>query len=70
MKKMTFFTLTLLVLSTIGLQTAFAQVTLEGHTDWVYSVVVFTRWHNPRFRVTGWHGQVVGCGDKTKYRNT
>ncbi len=38
MKKMTFFTLTLLVLSTIGLQTAFAQVTLEGHTDWVYSV--------------------------------
>ena len=38
MKKMTFFTLTLLVLSTISLQTTFAQVTLEGHTDIVYSV--------------------------------
>ena len=38
MKKMTFFTLTLLILSTIGLQTAFAQVTLEGHTDYVWSV--------------------------------
>ena len=38
MKKMTFFTLTLLVLSTIGLQTTFAQVTLEGHTNTVYSV--------------------------------
>ena len=38
MKKMTFFTLTLLVLSTISLQTAFAQVTLEGHTGWVLSV--------------------------------
>ena len=38
MKKMTFFTLTLLVLSTIGLQTTFAQVTLEGHTDNVHSV--------------------------------
>ena len=38
MKKMTFFTLILLVLSTISLQTAFAQVTLEGHTDSVSSV--------------------------------
>ncbi len=38
MKKMTFFTLTLLVLSTISLQTAFAQDTLEGHTSYVWSV--------------------------------
>ena len=38
MKKMTFFTLILLVLSTISLQTAFAQVTLEGHTGEVWSV--------------------------------
>ena len=38
MKKMTFFTLTLLVLSTIGLQTAFAQDTLEGHGDGVRAV--------------------------------
>ena len=38
MKKMTFFTLILLVLSTISLQTAFAQVTLEGHRREVNSV--------------------------------
>ena len=38
MKKMTLFTLTLLVLSIISLQTAFAQVTLEGHKDDVNSV--------------------------------
>ena len=38
MKKMTFFILTLLVLSTIGLQTTFAQDTLEGHTDMSMSV--------------------------------
>ena len=38
MKKMTFFTLILLVLSTISLQTAFAQDTLEGHTGDVNSV--------------------------------
>ena len=37
MKKMVVFTLTLLVLSTIGLQTTPAQVTLE-HGDWVFSV--------------------------------
>ena len=41
MKKMTFFTLTLLVLSTISLQTAFAQDTLEGHT-WGVSSVSFS----------------------------
>ena len=38
MKRMTFFTLTLLVLLTIGLQTTFAQDTLEGHTGDVNSV--------------------------------
>ena len=37
MKKTVVFTLTLLVLSTIGLQTTPAQVTLE-HGDWVFSV--------------------------------
>ena len=37
MKKMVVFTLTLLVLSTIGLQTTLAQVTLE-YGDWVFSV--------------------------------
>ena len=38
MKKINIFTLTLLVLSTISLQTAFAQDTLEGHTGSVLSV--------------------------------
>ena len=38
MKKTAVFTLTLLVLSTIGLQTTFAQVTLEGHAWAVHSV--------------------------------
>ena len=33
MKKMTFFILTLFIILTIGLQTTFAQDTLEGHTD-------------------------------------
>ena len=41
MKKMTLFTLTLLVLSIISLQTAFAQVTLEGHKD----DVILCRFH-------------------------
>ena len=166
MKKMTLFTLTLLVLSIISLQTAFAQVTLEGHKDDVNSVSfspdgttlasgssdgkvklwdvatgtniatlhghwtpvesvsfspdgktlasaslyfsffdanlddgtvelwdvatkqniatlqviaticrvfvcrVFAGWKNPRFWDTGWHGGVVGRGNKTKYRYT
>ena len=39
MKKMTFFTLTLLVFSTLSLQTAIAQDTLEGHGDYVGSVL-------------------------------
>ena len=38
MKKTAVFTLTLLVLSTIGLQTAFAQTTLEDYTSSVFSV--------------------------------
>ena len=54
MKKMVVFTLTLLVLSTIGLQTTPAQVTLE-HGDWVFSVSFspdgwLFRIH-PRFRI-------------------
>ena len=46
MKKMTFFTLILLVLSTISLQTTFAQDTLEGHRDEGPVCVVFAGWHN------------------------
>ena len=44
--------------------------TLEGHPRSVYFSVVFTRWHNSRFRVIGSHGEVVGRGDAHKYRHT
>ena len=43
--------------------------TLEGHTDGVTSVSFFAGWVYPCFRVRGWHGAAVGCGDRRAYRH-
>ena len=68
MKKITFFTLTLLVFFGIGLQTTPAQIIFEHGDSVSFSGVFAGRQYTACLRIIRWHGEAMGCSDPYKCR--